>query len=93
MLVHNADYYILLQEIIPVTALGELHTRLGDKPFAFPSIVPPEKYVSANSNHTIDVNLHDAAYDAYITGWELHDYDICEFLCYIYIQEDPSWRC
>nr|XP_039248663.1 poly(A)-specific ribonuclease PARN-like [Styela clava] len=56
------------RELIFSTALGEMHNRLASHPFCIPDIIPPDKYDPSKSDHNMDINLHEAAYDAYITG-------------------------
>lgn len=56
------------RDIVTSTALGEMHSRLCSPPFVLPNILPPEKYNPSKSDHDMDLNLHEAAYDAYITG-------------------------
>ncbi|KAA0721650.1 Poly(A)-specific ribonuclease PARN [Triplophysa tibetana] len=53
------------KEIIHNTSLGELHKRLIEKPFKSPKTECPVDFQSYN---TSSEQLHEAGYDAYITG-------------------------
>lgn len=51
--------------MINSTSLGDMYSRLNIEPFGFPELSAPEKYASITLN---DEFLHEAGYDAYITG-------------------------
>uniref|UniRef100_UPI0035900834 poly(A)-specific ribonuclease PARN-like isoform X2 n=1 Tax=Myxine glutinosa TaxID=7769 RepID=UPI0035900834 len=53
------------KEIIQFTQLGDLHRRLMESPFKVPTIESPENFPAYN---TATEQLHEAGYDAYITG-------------------------
>uniref|UniRef100_H2Y4Q6 Poly(A)-specific ribonuclease RNA-binding domain-containing protein n=1 Tax=Ciona savignyi TaxID=51511 RepID=H2Y4Q6_CIOSA len=55
------------RDILTTTALGDMNARLREPPFQPADIAVPGKY-NVGTTKSQDSNLHEAAYDAYITG-------------------------
>nr|XP_002129059.1 poly(A)-specific ribonuclease PARN [Ciona intestinalis] len=55
------------RDLLSTTALGDMNARLREPPFQPPDITVPGKY-NVGSTKSQDSNLHEAAYDAYVTG-------------------------
>ncbi|XP_076803650.1 poly(A)-specific ribonuclease PARN-like isoform X2 [Clavelina lepadiformis] len=55
------------KDLLTTTALGEMNTRLREAPFKPSDVDIPGKYNVATAE-TQNENLHEAAYDAFITG-------------------------